>query len=154
MKINYMVYAVITALLFIIGVFTGMQLWASDSMPQVMPTAQDSAFEQHCKTMPAMAGCEKFAAVDMMQMDHSNMDPMQMSMADMWAMLEGASWDELDRAFLEGMIPHHQWAIDMAKYLVNAKHPELKAMWEEIITAQQAEIDQMNDWLVEWGYKQ
>jgi len=154
MKTNYIVYAVITALLFIIGIFTGMALWAKGWIPHNMPTVQDSAFEQHCKTMPSMKGCEKFAAVDMMQMDHSNMDPMQMSMADMWAMLEGTSWDELDRAFLEGMIPHHQWAIDMAEYLVNAKHPELKAMWEEIITAQQAEIDQMNAWLVEWGYKQ
>lgn len=82
-----------------------------------------------------------------------NHDPMQMSMADMWAMLEGKTWDELDKAFLEWMIPHHQWAIDMAEYLVNAKNPELKQMWVEIIEAQQAEIDQMNQWLVQWGYK-
>ena len=86
-------------------------------------------------------------------MDHSMMDPMQMSMADMWAMLEWKTWDDLDKAFLEGMIPHHQGAIDMAEYLIDAKNPELKAMWEEIIAAQQAEIDQMNAWLVEWGYK-
>jgi len=90
-------------------------------------------------------------------MNHSKMDmyhdPMQMSMADMWAMLEWQTWDDLDKAFLEWMIPHHQWAIDMAEYLVDAKHPELKQMWKEIITAQQAEIDQMNEWLVEWGYK-
>ena len=86
-------------------------------------------------------------------MDHSNMDPMEMSMADMWAMLEWQNWDALDRAFLEWMIPHHQWAIDMAEFLVDAKHPELQQMGIEIIEAQQAEIDQMNEWLVEWGYK-
>ena len=90
-------------------------------------------------------------------MDHSKMDmnhdPMQMSMADMWAMLEWTSWDDLDKAFLEWMIPHHQGAIDMAEFLVDAKHPELKQMGVEIIEAQQAEIDQMNEWLVEWGYK-
>jgi len=51
------------------------------------------------------------------------------------------------------MIPHHQGAIDMAEFLVDAKHPELRQMGEEIIRAQQAEIDQMNQWLVEWGYK-
>jgi len=85
--------------------------------------------------------------------DHSGHDPMQMSMADMWAMLEWETWDDLDRAFLEWMIPHHQWAIDMAEFLVDAKHPELKQMWVEIIEAQQKEIDQMNEWLVEWGYK-
>ncbi len=86
-------------------------------------------------------------------MNHSMHDPMQMSMADMGAMLEWQSWDALDKAFLEGMIPHHQWAIDMAEFLVDAKHPELREMWEAIISAQQAEIDQMNAWLVEWGYK-
>lgn len=67
-------------------------------------------------------------------------------------MLEGTSGDELDKAFLEGMIPHHQGAIDMAEYLVDAKHPELQQMGLEIITAQQSEIDQMNTWLQEWGY--
>lgn len=82
-----------------------------------------------------------------------NHNPMQMSMEDMWAMLQWKTWDELDKAFLEWMIPHHQWAIDMAQFLVEAKHPELQKMWEEIISAQQAEIDQMNRWLIEWWYK-
>lgn len=90
---------------------------------------------------------------DMMDHGSMNMDPMEMSMADMWAMLEGKTWDELDKAFLEWMIPHHQWAIDMAEYLVDAKNPELKQMGVEIIEAQQAEIDQMNEWLEKWGYK-
>ena len=85
-------------------------------------------------------------------MDHSSMDPMQMSMADMGAMLEGKTWDELNKAFLEGMIPHHQWAIEMAQVLENSNRPELQEMGREIIEAQQAEIDQMNEWLVEWGY--
>lgn len=88
-----------------------------------------------------------------MSMDNSSMDPMGMSMADMWAMLEGKTGDDLDKAFLEWMIPHHQGAIDMAEYLVNAKNPELKQMWIEIIEAQQAEINQMETWLIEWGYK-
>ena len=88
-------------------------------------------------------------------MDHSSIsshDAMNMSMADMWAMLDGKTWDELDKAFLEGMIPHHQGAIDMAEVLVDAKHPELREMGEEIIAAQQAEIDQMNTWLEQWWY--
>jgi uncharacterized protein (DUF305 family) len=55
--------------------------------------------------------------------------------------------------FLEGMIPHHQGAIDMAKFLVDAKNPELQEMGLEIIAAQQSKIDQMNVWLVDWGYK-
>jgi uncharacterized protein (DUF305 family) len=55
--------------------------------------------------------------------------------------------------FLEGLIPHHQGAIDMAKFLVDAKNPELQEMGLEIIAAQQSKIDQMNVWLVDWGYK-
>ena len=40
----------------------------------------------------------------------------------------------------------------MAKSLTNAKHPELRKMGEDIITAQEKEIAQMNRWLKEWGY--
>lgn len=79
-------------------------------------------------------------------------DMMDMSMRDMWMMLEWKTGDDLDRAFLEGMIPHHQWAVEMAKYLVNAKHPELQKMWQEIISAQQKEINQMKQWMIDWGY--
>lgn len=87
-----------------------------------------------------------------MSHDMSSMDMMDMSMRDMWMMLEWKTWDALDRAFLEGMIPHHQWAVDMAKYLVNAKHPELQKMWQEIIVAQQKEINQMKQWMIDWWY--
>lgn len=91
-------------------------------------------------------------AMDHSNMNHWEMNPMDMSMADMWAMLEWQTGDALDKAFLEWMIPHHQWAIDMAEYLVDAKHPELRQMWLQIIEAQQAEINQMKQWLEQWGY--
>ena len=60
----------------------------------------------------------------MMKMDMAH-DAMSMSMNDMGKMLEGKTGDELDRAFLEGMIPHHQAAVDMAKYLAGSSRPEL-----------------------------
>ncbi len=127
MKKNYTSHIVIWVLCLVFGLWVG-----------------------HIITMPMSHHWEM---MDHSQMDMDSMDPMQMSMADMWAMLEWKTWDELDKAFLEWMIPHHQWAIDMAEFLVDAKNPELKKMWVEIIEAQQAEIDQMNKWLVEWGYK-
>ncbi len=89
--------------------------------------------------------------------DHSSMDmsdPMSMSMRDMGNMLAWKTGDDLDKAFLEGMIPHHQWAVDMAKYLVNAKHPELQKMGQEIISAQEKEITQMKQWMIDWWYTQ
>jgi hypothetical protein len=80
-------------------------------------------------------------------------DAMSMSMDDMSAMLQGKTGDEFDRAFLEGMIPHHRGATQMAEMaLQNAKHEELKAMARAIIESQQREIDQMRQWQASWGY--
>jgi uncharacterized membrane protein (UPF0136 family) len=82
-----------------------------------------------------------------------NDDAMSMSMDDMAAMLEGKTGDAFDKAFIEGMIPHHQGAIDMAEAAQkSAKHEEIKRMADAIISAQQQEIDQMNQWMKDWGY--
>ncbi len=56
-----------------------------------------------------------------------------------------------DRAFIDAMIPHHQSAIDMAKEArTKATHPEIKQLADEIIAAQQREIDQMRAWRAQW----
>lgn len=53
-----------------------------------------------------------------------------------------------DQHFATMMIPHHQGAIDMSRvYLKAAKDSKMKAMAESIITAQEAEIKQLQDWL-------
>ena len=94
---------------------------------------------EHCKMMPNMMGCETYEGGRGTRM----MDPMDMSMMQMGQMLAGKTGDELDRAFIEGMIPHHQAAVDMARYLTGAKHSELQKMGQDIIAAQSKEIDQM-----------
>jgi len=89
---------------------------------------------------------------DHMMMDGDEADHMSMSMNDMSAMLEGKTGDAFDKAFLEGMIVHHQGAIDMANQtLISAGHDELKQMARTIIEAQQREIDQMKAWQVAWS---
>jgi uncharacterized protein (DUF305 family) len=76
-----------------------------------------------------------------------------MTMGDMVDMLKGKTGDELDKAFLLGMIPHHQGAVDMAKLVLeNAKHEEIRQMAKDIIETQQREIDMMKQWQQEWGY--
>ncbi len=53
--------------------------------------------------------------------------------------------------FLQGMIDHHQMALDMsADCLAKASAAELKALCSRIIAAQRAEIVQMQRWLSEW----
>lgn len=63
-------------------------------------------------------------------------------------MMEGMQSSDPDIAFAKGMIAHHQGAIDMARTeLKYGKDPELRQLAEEIIKAQQPEIDQMQAWL-------
>jgi hypothetical protein len=78
---------------------------------------------------------------------------MRMSMDDMTMSLDGKTGDDFDKAFIQAMIPHHQGAIDMAKAAqTSAKHAEIKRMADAIISAQQREIGQMNQWMKSWGY--
>lgn len=101
---------------------------------------------EHCQLMPEMPGCEKYIGHTWYH------DPLDMSMRDMGKMLEGKTGSGLEKAFLEGMIPHHEGAIMMAKYLTGEIRPELKKMGEDIINAQNTEIEQMKRWLIEWWY--
>jgi uncharacterized protein (DUF305 family) len=53
--------------------------------------------------------------------------------------------------FLEGMIDHHQMALDMAAdCLEKASSADLKTICENVIAAQSAEITMMQEWLLAW----
>jgi uncharacterized protein (DUF305 family) len=52
--------------------------------------------------------------------------------------------DYSDERFIDAMVPHHQGAIEMAQVaLENAEHPEILALTEEIVAAQETEIEQL-----------
>ena len=52
--------------------------------------------------------------------------------------------DPFDKAFIDMMIPHHEGAVTMAKEeIAKGGDPELKALAQEIVTAQEREIKEM-----------
>ena len=63
-------------------------------------------------------------------------------------MMTAAQYKDPDVAFAAGMLPHHIGAVKMAEVeLKYGKDPEMRKLAEDIINAQQAEIEQMQKWL-------
>lgn len=84
-------------------------------------------------------------------MMHNSQMGMGDAMSGMMQGLEGKTGDAFDQAFLSEMIMHHEGAVQMAEAaLGNAKHEEIKAMANAIISAQTTEIQQMEDWQRSW----
>ena len=80
------------------------------------------------------------------------MPGMAMSMMDIspdhMQKMTGAAFD---RMFVDMMIPHHEGALTMAgDALAKSQRPEVKKLAQEIIAAQQREIEMMKRWTEEW----
>jgi len=88
------------------------------------------------------------------QMGHSmsmSQDQMQAMRMDMNL---GAADVNFDKRFINAMIPHHEGAVAMAKDVMQkSKRPEMVQLAKNIITSQQAEIDQMKLWRKTWYSK-
>ena len=83
------------------------------------------------------------SAGDMQGMDHSNMNMGSEGMMNASEMLmENGEYS--DERFIDAMVPHHQGAISMAQVaLENAEHLELLQLAENVISTQQAEIEEL-----------
>lgn len=63
-------------------------------------------------------------------------------------MMIGTVYNDPDTAFAKGMLGHHRGAVDMARIeLKYGTNEAMRALAQEIVAAQQAEMDIMNKWL-------
>jgi uncharacterized protein (DUF305 family) len=108
--------------------------------PEVLALAQEIKDAQ----TPEIEQMKSWGASSMAHMGHM-MDGMlsDEELSDL-AAATGSSFDKL---FLEGMIKHHEGAIDMAEMVIDSKNSEVAALAKAIIEAQRAEISKMKELL-------
>ena len=81
------------------------------------------------------------AGMDHNQMNHGSMGMGSGEMARQMVMENGKY---SDKAFIDAMVPHHQGAIEMAQVaLKHAEHEEIKELSRNIVSTQQAEIEEL-----------
>lgn len=108
----------------------------------VMLPAIALAAEPHQHGMPGMEGGMATANEEAMKAFAAANEKM---MRDMHGIPMSG---DADRDFVTMMIPHHQGAIDMAEIVLKyGKDPQVKALAEAIVKAQDKEIADMKDWL-------
>ncbi len=91
--------------------------------------------------------------------EHLHGDPPMAGMLSAASMraIADATGADFERLWLEGMIYHHEGAIDMAtaqqlRQLAEGRRPyALDVLVEEMLLEQRAEIHRMQRWLAEWG---
>jgi len=76
-------------------------------------------------------------------MDDMGMGMGGMMSADEMTALKAATGTDFDTLYLEGMIAHHEGALEMVKMVANSSNAEVKKLSEAIVTSQTAEIAQM-----------
>jgi uncharacterized protein (DUF305 family) len=85
---------------------------------------------------------------EMSGMDHSSMSGHGMMTDDQMTQLEQATGAGFDRMWLQMMIEHHEGAVTMAKAEVEqGSNPEAKALAQQVVDAQVAEITEMQGML-------
>lgn len=80
-----------------------------------------------------------------MMSDHSGHSMGGMLTDEELSKLESASGAEFDKLFLEGMIAHHEGAIDMSRMIKDTTTKEINAFGVNVVEVQSAEIREMKE---------
>jgi len=119
---------------------------AGRTLPAVCTGGSDMAASTKPDSMGSMDGMGVMGPAGTMDQAHQAMMAGMQSMQE--NMTKGMMASDIDVAFICGMIPHHQGAIDMAEAeLKYGKDPFARKMAQAIIAAQEKETAQMLDWL-------
>jgi uncharacterized protein (DUF305 family) len=91
------------------------------------------------------------------EMPHSDMmtgdaDAYRMPMGNMGAMDHSAMMVSSEKEFVEGMIPHHQEAVDTANEVLarGGSSEAMRTLATEIVAAQEGEIAMLKEWHMSW----
>ncbi len=110
--------------------------------PAVAQSPHPHGHSAGAQTAPPMAG----GASDATKAYMAAMDKMH------GPMMQGLQEPDPDVAFVKGMIPHHQSAIDMARIVLQHGKDETVKRWaNDVIREQQREITEMQEWLKRRG---
>jgi uncharacterized protein (DUF305 family) len=121
--------------------------------------AQHSELKQLCSKMAADQKRETDQMESWLQSWHqgkgampkAEMDKMMAEHKKHMAMLNAATGEKFDHAFLPMMTKHHQQAIPQAKQCqTKAEHAELKDLCTKMTTEQSKEASQMQTWHKQW----
>jgi len=103
------------------------------------------------------AEIEELKSIKKAEFGTSNVRPMEMGQEQMRGMgmmtdpQELARSEPFDKAFIDAMIPNDQSAIEMAKVAYEkSENSRIKKLAENIVSGQQAEIEQMKRWREQW----
>jgi len=128
---------IIALLILVVGLFGGYTFGVNSSQGQKNVEME----EKHDEMMNHSYGDE------VMDGDGAMMHAMD----EMMRGFRGKTGLEYEEAFLKGMIVHHIGAIEMAEGLLEqTERPELVEMANDIINAQEREVEMMSAWLDEW----
>lgn len=146
------IISVATAFAFVgLAASASAQQSASSSSMQGHSARAENALPEQCRKagadMPQSGNMDmgNMPMQGMTEAQRANMDAMMKMRPPMMA---GIRAKDPDVAFVCGMIPHHQGAIDMAQFVLKyGDNPETRRMAEKVIKDQRREIDEMTAWL-------